>query len=261
MGYSTLLFEQHDGLATIALHRPDAANAMDIEMARDLMRVAIQCDDQSVRAVLISGSGRWFCPGGDLKSFASQAGNLPAHLKEMTTYLHAAISRFRRMDAPVVVAVHGVAAGAGMSLAMAGDILLAAESARFVVAYTGIGLSPDGSSTYMLPRLVGLRRALELTLTNRTLTAQEAFDWGIVSRIVPDDAIQAEARSLAETLAAGPTRALGMAKRLLQDGWNETLETQMENEAQGIAAMARTLDAREGIQAFMEKRTPKFSGR
>ncbi len=262
MQYSTLLFEQREGVATITLNRPDAANAMDIDMARELMHAAIRCDeDEGVRATILTGAGRWFCPGGDLKSFAEQGDSLPVHLKEMVTYLHAAVSRLRRMDAPVISAVNGAAAGAGMSLALAGDILLAAESARFVVAYTGVGLSPDGSSTYFLPRIVGLKRALELTLTNRPLTAGQAMDWGLVSRVVPDDTLEVEARSLATRLAAGPTRALGTAKRLLEDGWTETIETQMEMEGRGIAGLARTADAREGIDAFLHKRTPEFGGR
>ncbi len=262
MQYSTLIFDQRGGVARIALNRPDAANAMNIDMARDLMHAAIRCDeDDGLRAVVITGGGRWFCPGGDLKSFAAQGENLPVHLKEMVTYLHSTVSRLRRMDAPVIIAVNGAAAGAGMSLAMAGDMILASESARFVVAYTGVGLSPDGSSTYFLPRIVGAKRALELTLTNRPLTAHEAFDWGIVSRVVPDDQLDAEASALAAALAAGPTRALGTAKRLLEDSWGQTLETQMEMEGRGIAALARTEDAREGIDAFIHKRTPKFAGR
>lgn len=258
---SALLFDVRDNVAHITLNRPDAANAMSSDTARELMHAALRCDeDPAVRAVLITAAGRTFCAGGDLRSFAAEGDNLPFHLKEMTTYLHAAVSRLARMDAPVIAAVQGAAAGAGMSLVCATDIVLAAESARFTLAYTRVGLAPDGSSTYSLTRLVGLRRALELALTNRILSAKEALDWGLVTRVVPDAELQAEAEALARQLAAGPTRALGAAKRLLRDGSTETLETQMELEARAIADMARSPDAREGIGAFLEKREPKFRG-
>jgi 2-(1,2-epoxy-1,2-dihydrophenyl)acetyl-CoA isomerase len=261
MQYKTLLLEIRDNVARITLNRPEANNALNGEMAQELMHASIQCsEDPAVRAVLIAASGKMFSPGGDLKSFAAQGDNLPRHLKEITVYLHAAVSRLKRMDAPLVVAVNGFAAGAGMSLACAGDITLAAESARFTVAYTGVGLSPDGSSSYFLPRLVGMKRALELTLTNRILSAQEALDWGIVTRVVPDAELLPQADSTARELAAGPTKALGASKRLLMTSWSETLETQMEHEAQSVTDMSRTSDARQAIPAFIEKRTPVFRG-
>lgn len=261
MPYTALLFEVRDNIARITLNRPDAANALNVDLARDLMYAALQCDeDPTIRAVIVTGTGRMFCAGGDLKSFAAQGENLPYHLKEVTTYLHAAMSRFTRMNAPIVAAVNGTAAGAGMSLACACDLVLAAESARFTMAYTRAGLTPDGSSTYFLPRIVGLKRALELTLTNRLLSAKEACEWGIVTKVVPDANLQAEADALAAQLAASATGALGAAKRLLHSGWTETLETQMELETRAIAARAHTADGREGITAFLEKRAPKFTG-
>jgi 2-(1,2-epoxy-1,2-dihydrophenyl)acetyl-CoA isomerase len=231
-------------------------------MGKDLMHAALRCDeDPGIRAVLISGAGRMFSGGGDLKAFISKGDQLPYHIKEITTYLHAAMSRFTRMDAPVVAAVHGAVAGAGMSIAIACDIVVAAETTRFMVAYTRAGLVPDGSSTYFLPRIVGLKRALELTLTNRMFSAQEALQWGLITRVVPDNELLAQARAIAVQLAAGPTRAYGISKRLLHSGWAETLETQMENESQAIANIARTADAREGITAFLEKRPPKYKGK
>jgi len=260
MQYSTLLFDVRDNIARITLNRPDAANALNIDMSKDLMHASLECsEDPAIRAVIVTGTGRMFCAGGDLKSFAAQGENLAAHLKEVTLYLHAAVSRFTRMDAPVIAAVNGTAAGAGMSLACACDFVLAAESARFTMAYTRAGLTPDGSSTYFLPRIVGLKRALELTLTNRMLSAQEACTWGIVTRVVPDANLMAEGETLAAQLASSATGALGAAKRLLHSGWNETLETQMELEAQAIAARSHTADGREGISAFLEKRAPKFT--
>jgi 2-(1,2-epoxy-1,2-dihydrophenyl)acetyl-CoA isomerase len=257
--YTTIAVEVRDGVAEITLNRPEAANALNAEMAGELHDAVLRCDaDDAVRAVLITGSGRFFCAGGDLKSFAAQGDELPRHLKQVTADFHAAVSRLNRMDAPVVIAVNGVAAGAGFSFALAGDLAVAAESARFTMAYTRAGLTPDGSSTYFLPRLVGLRRAKELTLTNRTLTAAEALGWGLVNQVVPDAELAETARALARELAGGATLALGAAKRLLDGGLNATLETAMEDEAQAISAMARTADGREGIAAFLEKRPPAF---
>jgi len=259
--YGTLLFDIRDHVGYITLNRPDAANTFNLDLARDLMHAALECNDNpEVRAVVITGSGNSFSAGGDLKSFAAKGEALPAHLKEVTTYLHAAVSYLTRMDAPVVAAVNGVAAGAGMSLACACDMVIAAESARFTMAYTRAGLTPDGSATYFLSRIVGLKRALELTLTNRLLSSTEAYEWGIAARVVPDDQLMTEASSLAVQLAAGPTKAYGASKRLLHRGWGETLETQMAYETESIARMSNTHDGREGIAAFLEKRKPEFKG-
>ena len=264
MDYTTIRFEVHDQIATIRLNRPDNANALNIDMSRELMQAAIQCsEDAAIRAVLLTGTGRMFCAGGDLKSFAAHGRGAPlaSHLKEVTIYLHSAVSRFLRMDPPLIGVINGVAAGAGMSMACACDLVLAAESSRFTMAYTRAGLTPDGSSTYFLSRAVGMKRATELVLTNRMLSAQEAYEWGIVNQVVPDAELMSRANELAASLAAGATGAFGAAKRLLHNGWTETVETQMELEAQAIAARAHTADGDEGITAFLEKRAPNFSGK
>ncbi|MFH1240802.1 MAG: enoyl-CoA hydratase-related protein [Pseudomonadota bacterium] len=262
MQFKTLLFDVKDSVAHITLNRPEAANTINIELARELMYAAMQCDeDPLIRAVLITGAGPMFCGGGDLKSFGDQGENLPRHLKDITTYLHVAMSYLVRMDPPAVAAVHGSAAGAGLSIACACDIVLAAESARFTMAYTRAGLTPDGGSTYTLPRLVGLKRALELALTNRLLSAEEALNWGIVIRVVPEKDLITEAKALAGQLAAGPTKTFGATKRLFQSGLTESFETQMKNESRSIAEMTRTEDGREGISAFLGKRAPNFKGR
>ncbi|NGQ95777.1 enoyl-CoA hydratase [Brevibacillus sp. SYP-B805] len=258
MNDQTISFDVRNHVATIVLNRPEAANAMNIDMAKALMHAAIECDSPNVRAVIITGSGNVFSVGGDLKSFSQQRHQLPSHLKEVTTYLHAAISRFSRMDAPVIAAVNGVAAGGGMSLAIACDIVIAAVSARFTMAYTKVGLTPDLAASYFLPRLVGFKRALDLVLTNRVLSAQEALDLGLVTKIVPDGEVLAQANEMAAQFAEGARTALGEAKRLLHSGWNESLETQMEKESQTIAKMAQTPEAIEGITAFLEKRKPDF---
>jgi len=262
MELENLTYAVRDGVARITLDRPDAANALDLALSRELMHAAIAADeDPAVRAVLIAANGRMFCAGGDLGSFRHAGEGVPALLKEMTTYLHAAISRFARMRAPVVGAVGGAAAGAGLSLLCALDYVVASEEAKFTLAYTQVGLAPDGSSTYWLPRLLGARRAVELMLTNRRLDAEEAFDWGLVNRVVSPEAVEEEAEAVARQLAAGPTEAYGLVKKLVLESAGNTLETQMELESRAIADAARTEDAKEGMAAFFEKRDPTFHGR
>jgi len=262
MNYETLRFEVKNQVAHITLNRPDNANALNRQMGLDLFDVSIRCDeDPAVRAVLLSAAGPLFAAGGDLKAFQAMGDALGQGVKELTTYFHAMISRFTRMDAPLIVAVNGMAAGAGFSLAIAGDFVVAAQSAKFVMAYTAAGLTPDGSSSYFLPRLIGLRRAQELMLTNRRLSAQEALDWGLVNRVVADQELMTEATALAEQLANGPTQAFGGVKKLLADTYAHTLESQMELEARWIADVSAGQDGREGVAAFIEKRKPNFQGR
>ncbi|MEO0325129.1 MAG: enoyl-CoA hydratase-related protein [Myxococcota bacterium] len=261
MSYETLSVEDEGALRTITLRRPTAANALDLTLAEELFRAATAADaDPGVRAVLLTGEGRFFCAGGDVRAFREEADALGDFLRRITTYLHGAVSRFHRMDAPLVVAVNGTAAGGGFSLAIGGDLVLAARSARFTMRYASIGLSPDGTSTYFLPRLVGLRRAQELMLTDRMLSAEEAADWGLVTKVVDDDALMEEARELARRLADGPTGAYGAVKRLLASSFASGLETQAELETRAIAGRGVTADGREGIAAFLEKRPPSFRG-
>jgi 2-(1,2-epoxy-1,2-dihydrophenyl)acetyl-CoA isomerase len=260
--FETLDFSVSDGVAEITLNKPDAANAMDLQMGKDLMDVSLICDaDPEIRAVLITAAGKMFCVGGDLSSFAAAGDGISQLIMTLTTYLHAAISRFTRGDAPVIIAVNGVAAGAGLSLAVTGDLVLASDKAKFTMAYTGAGLSPDGSSSYFLPRLIGMRKTQELMLTNRMLSAEEAEQWGLINRVVADDELLDEARGLAKKMASGPTKAYGVVKSLLTSSFGEGLESQMELEAKGIAAMSRTEDGKEGIAAFHVKRKPVFQGR
>ena len=261
---ATVLLDIRDDIAHIILNRPGAMNALNLEMAKELLDAAMQCDETTgVRAVVIAGAGKMFCAGGDVKRFGAEDADeqLPTYVRAITTYLHAAISSLARMNAPVIAAVEGSAAGGGMSLALACDLIIAAESARFTAAYTRIGLCPDGSMTYSLSRLVGVRRALELTLTNRTLTAAEALDWGIVTAVAPDGEALLRADELARQFAQGPTLAYGATKRLIHAGWSETLETQMLAESQAISAMSGTADASEGMAAFLAKRAPEFKGK
>jgi 2-(1,2-epoxy-1,2-dihydrophenyl)acetyl-CoA isomerase len=246
-------------VARITLDRPDAANALNLTLARELAQAALICDnDKSVKVVLLTGTGRMFCAGGDLKAFVAFGDQAGAKIKELADELHKAISLFARMPAVVVIAVNGIAAGAGFSLAVTGDYVLAAESAKFTMAYTRTGLSPDGSSTYFMPRLIGLRRTQELMLTNRTLSAREALDWGLVTRVVPDESLQEEALAIATQLAAGPGGAHSSIKKLLLGALRNGLEEQMELEGRDIASAAVSDDGAEGIRAFVEKRKPRF---
>jgi 2-(1,2-epoxy-1,2-dihydrophenyl)acetyl-CoA isomerase len=261
MDLENLLYEVRDGVAHITLNREKAANALNLATCQELEAAALAAqEDTAVRAVVLGARGKMFCAGGDLPAMAEAGDEAPALLKRMTIHLHAALSILSRMDAPVIAAVGGAAAGAGFSLVCATDLAVAGESAKFTMAYTAAGLSPDGSSTYTLPRLIGRRRAAELMLLNRRLTAAEALDWGIVNQVVPDAEVDATAGKLAVQLAQGPTLAFGKVKELLLTSSSESFETQMELESRGIADSGRTADGREGVTAFLAKRAPKFSG-
>jgi 2-(1,2-epoxy-1,2-dihydrophenyl)acetyl-CoA isomerase len=256
-----LLFERDGAIARLTLNRPTAGNAIDMELGRALMAAAIACDeDAGIRCVVLTGAGRLFCAGGDIGAFSQAGAGLPALLKELTGYLHMAVSRLARMGKPLICAVNGPAAGAGLSLAVLGDMVLAARSAHFTVAYTGIGLTPDGGSSWLLPRLVGHRRAQELMLTNRRVASQEAADIGLVTRMVEDADLAAETSALAQQLCVGATQALGRTRGLLLSGLTATLETQMEAEARAIADSARGPEGHEGVAAFIQKRKPDFGG-
>ena len=259
--FETLLYDVSNGVAHITLNRPEAANGINAQLGRDLRDVAIAVDeDRSVRAVLLSATGKLFCAGGDLKSFATLGDGIGAALKGLTTDLHAAQSRFMRMRAPLVVAIQGAAAGAGFPLSMIGDIVLASTNASFTMAYTAAGLSPDGGSTFIISRLIGMRRMQEITLLNRRLSAAEALDWGLVTKVVEPDALMAEASAIAAQLAAGPTEAFASARRLMLTAIGSSLEEQMEIEAREIAANAMGADGREGIAAFVGKRAADYKG-
>ena len=261
MGYETITFEVRDGVGHLTLNRPDAANALSLEMAQELVEAAKQCDENAkIRAVLLTGAGRMFCAGGDLRSFAQADEGMPAYVQKLASTFHESLSILARMEAPIVAAVNGAAAGAGMSLVCHADFAIAAESAKFSMAYTAAGLTPDGSATYFLPRMIGRRRAVELMLTNHRLSAAEALEWNFVNRVVPDGELMAEAEKFARTLASGPTRAYGAIKKLLIASTTNDLETQMDLETKFIVDTARSRDGTKSIHAFLEKRSPKFIG-
>jgi len=255
---STVKFELAGGVAWVTLNRPEAGNSINLQFGRDLLDAATRCrGTHDVRAVVITGAGKAFSFGGDLSAMMMNEGDaIEAYLRELTVDLHAAIVAFTRLDAPVIAAVNGTAAGAGVGLVAMADLAVAAEGAKFSLAYTGVGLTPDGSTSYFLPRALGNKRAMELVLTNRLLSAAEALEWGLVNRVVPDANLREEVGKLAERLAAGPLGAFGQAKRLLRS--EASLEAQLEDESRTISRQATTAEAAEGIQAFLGKRKPDF---
>jgi 2-(1,2-epoxy-1,2-dihydrophenyl)acetyl-CoA isomerase len=255
-----LLIERRGAVAILTLNRPDVGNAIDSPTAKILMETAITCDeDDSIRCVVLTGTGRYFCVGGDVGSLAVAGDGVGALVDEITAYLHTGIARFANMRKPLVTAINGPAAGAGISLAILGDLALAAKSANFTVAYTAIGLTPDGGLTWLLPRLIGLRRTQELMLTNRRVTSDEAATLGLVTRVVIDNELATEVQATASNLALSATKALGETRRLLLGSFQSAFEAQMERESRTIANAACTQNGREGIRAFIAKRKPDFS--
>jgi 2-(1,2-epoxy-1,2-dihydrophenyl)acetyl-CoA isomerase len=255
----TIELDITDGVAVLAFNRPDAGNGINLEFGNDLRAAAMQiAADPSVRSVLIRGNGKNFCVGGDVKHFATLGDGITPALRELADLLHESVLVIHGLTVPVVIAVQGNAAGAGFSLALLGDVCLAGRSARFRLAYTAIGLTPDGGGSWMLPRLVGPRIAADLALTNRTLDAEEAHRIGIVSRVVDDDALQGEAEKLARDLADGPTGAFAATKRLLAASPTSTFEDHLEQESISISTRAGEPEGQEGIAAFVAKRPPKY---
>ncbi len=252
------LNETEGGVWELVLTNPPA-NALNKQMAFELRHAAARlCTNRAVRAVVLHGEGKVFFGGGDLVEMSEGGDETPANLHEMTIDFHGALSRMSRMNAPVIGAITGTAGGAGMSLTAAMDLVYAGEGAKFTMAYTAAGLTPDGTSTFFLARVIGLRRATELVLTNRVLSAAEALDWGLVNHVAADDVVLDEARALAARLATGPTNAFGGAKRLLLAGASSSLGEAMENEAASIASQSIHPEAVEGIDAFLNKRRAEF---
>lgn len=254
-----ILFERRDGIAVVTLNTPDKGNAIDLVMARALLDVAIACDhDAAIRCVVLKASGRLFCAGGDIGLMQTAGDAVGGALSELAGTLHMAVSRLARMAKPLLCVVQGPAAGAGLGLAVMGDVVIAARSAHFTAAYGAIGLTPDGAATWLLPRLVGLRRAQEMILTNRRVTADDGAAMGLITRAVDDDQLEAEAEMVAAKLAQAATGAIGAARGLLLDCYGAGLEAQMEREARSIAAAGAGPEGREGVAAFLAKRRPDF---
>ncbi len=248
------------GVATISLNRPHVLNAMDDEMMRQLRPVAQSVEqDSSIRAVVLRGEGPAFMAGGDVAVFHQHLAELPELIVTWGREMHAAFLAIRRMGKPVLASVHGAVAGAGFSLMCAADLAIAAADTRFTLAYASIGASPDGGSTYFLPRLVGYKKTMELIMLPDRFDAETARQHGLVNWVVPNDKLEAETARIAQRLAAGPTGAYAEAKRLVNQSL-DPMAVQMEQELQAFSRCARGVDLKEGVSAFVEKRKPVFKG-
>jgi 2-(1,2-epoxy-1,2-dihydrophenyl)acetyl-CoA isomerase len=257
-----VLVRIEDGVAHLTLNRPEASNGMDVPFLKALYEAIMAIHGEpGVRVVLLSGNGPNFCAGGDVKTFASKGEALPDYLREATSWLQIAASALMRLGPPVVAKVHGFAAGGGgFGLVCASDLVIAAESARFMSAATTVGMAPDAGSSVTLQKIVGVRKALEILLLSPTLTAQDALELGIVTSVVPDDELDAAAEALAAKLAKRAPLALAATKRLLWDGVGRSVEECLPDESRTVSELSGTADSREGLAAVIEKRKPEFTG-
>jgi len=261
MSYSFIRYEARDGVATIALNRPDALNSLTDDMKRELLDALKSAErDDAVRAIVLTGEGRGFCAGEALDPDLVKSPEPPVD-KTLRNFYHPVIEKMRGMEKPIVAAVNGTCAGAGVSLAMAADLRLASDKASFLMAFVKIGLVPDAGGTYFLPRLVGMSKAVEMCMTGDKVDAAEAERIGLVNRVVPQAELAAEAAKLAAKLAVLPTKAIGLMKRAFQRSYRATLDDQLAYEANLQAIAARTDDFHEGVQAFLDKRPAAFQGK
>ncbi len=263
MSFETIRFDIASGVAELTLCRPDSLNSFSATMHAEVRAALDRIEaDRDTRALLLTGAGRGFCAGQDLSDRKVAAGDAPVDLGEtLDTLYNPLVRRLRSLPMPVVCAVNGVAAGAGANLALACDLVVAARSARFIQAFCKLGLGPDSGGTWTLPRLVGPARAAQLALLGTPLSAEEAQDWGLIYRCVDDDDLMGEARSLCGHLATQPTAGLAAIKRLLQASWDHDLDRQLDLERDTQRERGRSADYREGVDAFFNKRTPRFDGR
>ena len=262
MAWTTLLVDKSDGIATITLNRPERLNALSADLMVELLQALTEVEaDAGIRCLLLTGAGRGFCSGADLASGdLMQDGGPPDLGKALHTNYHPVIRKLAAYRMPIVCAVNGPAAGAGMSLALTGDIVIAAKSATFLQAFANIGLVPDAGSTYFLPRLVGSARALGLTMLGEPLPAETAAAWGLVWKCVDDAALLDEARKVAKKFASGPTVGLGQIRKLIRQSAGNGLDAQLEAEREAQVIAGRSRDFIEGVMAFLQKRAAKFTG-
>jgi 2-(1,2-epoxy-1,2-dihydrophenyl)acetyl-CoA isomerase len=253
-------------IAVLTANRPEARNALSLEMRAALTDVLHDIEqDDSVRAVVLRGAGDHFMAGGDVKGMADAFTQTPEEIRKQFVLrihdLHPIMFAMRRMPKPIIAQVAGAAAGAGVSVALSCDLVVAADNSFFTLAYVNIGTSPDGASTYQIPRTLGIKRAMEMTLLGDRIDAQKALDWGLVNFVVPAAQLEAETMKLAERLANGPTFVYGQAKKLLYQSLHRDFEAQLQAEGEAFAACAARADFKEGVMAFVEKRKPNFTGK
>lgn len=266
MADSSIQFHVSNSVAFITLNRPEARNALTPQMIVDLGKVIKTCTSSDVRAVVLTGSGDAFCAGADVKIFVDQLENdgpegLSKHILDMAGVLHSeVVVGLRRLQKPVVAAVNGVAAGGGFSLMLGCDLRIASTKARFLMAYANIGATADGGSTYLLPRLVGAAKAMELYLASQPMSAESALEIGLVNQVCAPEELDRHVQETALRLSQGPTVAYGRVKTLFEQSWETKLEDQLDEESKGISQIALTRDFQEGIRAFTEKRQPWFQG-
>ena len=251
------------GIARLQLNRPDASNGLDVDTLKALHDAVLRCHaDPRVRVVRLSGAGRHFCAGGDVKTFESKGVELPDYLREATAWLQLATAALIQLKAPVITSVQGFAAGGGgLGLVCASDIVIAARSAKFFSGAVRVGMAPDGGSSVTLTQLVGLRHALRILLTNPTLTAAEAAEIGLITEVADDDQLTTRAEELAAELAALPPLALSATKRLVWSGVGQSVEQRLAEEARTVSELSGTADSLEGLRAVIERRPPTFTGR
>lgn len=261
MDFETILLDIADGAARLTLNRPDRLNSFTVQMHDEVSRALEAVSKSAARVLVLTGAGRGFCAGQDLSDRAVAPGGDGVDLGEsLEKRYNPLVRRIAGLDMPVICAVNGVAAGAGANIALACDIVIAARSAKFIQSFANIGLIPDSGGTWTLPRLAGQARALGLALTGEPLSAERAEAWGLIWKCVDDDKLAEEAGALAAKFAAAPTKGLAMTKKLMRESGARTLDEQLEIERDAQRTLGRTSDYKEGVGAFMEKRTPKFSG-
>jgi 2-(1,2-epoxy-1,2-dihydrophenyl)acetyl-CoA isomerase len=257
---------QQGPITILTMNRPDARNALSMDMRSDLCDALHDIEqDDSVRAVVLKGAGDHFMAGGDVKGMAGAFSQSPGEIRKQFMLrihdLHPIMFAMRRMPQPIIASVAGAAAGAGVSVALSCDLVVASDTSFFTLAYCHIGTSPDGSSTYQLPRTLGIKRAMEMTLLGDRVPADQARDWGLVNYVVPAAELEAETMKLAQRLAAGPTYVYGQAKHLLYQSIEKEFESQLQAEGEAFARCAAREDFKEGVMAFVEKRQANFTGK
>lgn len=263
IGEGPVLLDLEDGIARLRLNRPDASNSLSEGLLEALVEATGLLEQaEGVRCALLSGEGDNFCAGGDVKEFAAKGEALPEHLRSQTALLQRATASLLGLDAPVVALVQGWAVGGGgFGLACAADLAIGAESSRYMSGATRVGMAPDAGGSVTVSRIVGVRKAMEIFLTNPVISAAEALELGILNRVVPDDQLEAEGLKLAAELAAGPTLAFGQTKRLVWEGLGRTVQDALADEAATVSQLSGTEDSLEGLAAVIERRKPSYKGR